>query len=215
MHEVIRAKALFKHYGRARVLDDVSFSVASGESCAVIGPSGSGKSTLLNLVGLLDTPSAGEIEICGRSVRGASGTELAEIRNRAIGFIFQAFHLLPRLRLKENVALPLLYRGIDRREALREASAALGMLGIGDTADRFPDEVSGGQKQRAAIARAVIGRPEIILADEPTGNLDSGTANEVLELLLGLKATVVLVTHDLTLASRCARTVAVRDGRIA
>ncbi|MGY0835585.1 ABC transporter ATP-binding protein [Azospirillum argentinense] len=201
------------------VLQSVSLSVGAGELCAIMGVSGSGKSTLMTLMGLLDRPSAGRLLFRGRDLGPASGDDLADIRNREIGFIFQAFHLLPRLSALDNVAMPLLYRGMPRREALARAEARLEQVGLAHRLHHLPDEMSGGQRQRVAVARALIGQPSILLADEPTGNLDSQSAQDIMATLVGLNrdigATVIIVTHDPSIATRCHRRILIRDGRLA
>ncbi|QCO04554.1 ABC transporter ATP-binding protein [Azospirillum argentinense] len=201
------------------VLQSVSLSVGAGELCAIMGVSGSGKSTLMTLMGLLDRPSAGRRLFRGRDLGPASGDDLADIRNREIGFIFQAFHLLPRLSALDNVAMPLLYRGTPRREALARAEARLEQVGLAHRLHHLPDEMSGGQRQRVAVARALIGQPSILLADEPTGNLDSQSAQDIMATLVALNrdigATVIIVTHDPSIAARCHRRILIRDGRLA
>lgn len=200
------------------VLRDVSFAVGDGEFCAILGPSGSGKSTLLNIIGLLDRPSSGQVLLDGTAVDFASAEATAATRNRALGFVFQAFHLLPRLTAWENVALPLLYRGVPRSERRSRALAVMDRVGMAGFAERRPAELSGGQCQRVALARALVGDPRLILADEPTGSLDSHTAGEVMVLLRDLNrrlgVTIVMVTHDRELAGRCDRRIEVLDGRI-
>ena len=200
------------------VLRDVSLSVASGDFCAILGPSGSGKSTLMNIIGLLDRPSAGQVILDGAAVDFTSPEGTARLRNLTLGFVFQAFHLMPRLTAWENVALPLLYRREDRRQRKDWALAMLDQVGLADRAGHRPSELSGGQKQRVALARALVGHPKLILADEPTGSLDSVTAGEVMALLRDLNrrlgVTIVMVTHDRDLAGRCDRRIEVLDGRI-
>jgi putative ABC transport system ATP-binding protein len=199
-------------------LRGVTFAVDRGDYVAIVGSSGSGKSTLLNLLGALDRPTAGHVRYAGRDVRDLSDTELAELRNRRIGFVFQAFHLLPRLTALDNVALPLVYRpgtGRDRRE---RAAAALEAVGLGDRMDHRPTELSGGQQQRVAIARALVTQPDLILADEPTGNLDSVTGDDIMRLLEGLHAdhgtALVVITHEAEIAARATRRIELRDGRM-
>jgi putative ABC transport system ATP-binding protein len=184
---------------------------------AFIGASGSGKSTMMNIVGCLDRPSSGEYWLNGRAVATMSGDELASVRNREIGFIFQSFHLLPRASALDNVAQPLIYRGVPLRERLARAEQALQRVGLGERMHHRPNELSGGQRQRVAIARALVGKPAILLADEPTGNLDSATSQEILALIRELHAdgqTVVMVTHEPEIADQCRRVVRLRDGRI-
>jgi len=199
-------------------LSEVTLDFFAGQSCALIGPSGSGKSTLMNLIGLLDRPTQGRLFLDGRDLASISQTEAAQIRNREIGFVFQAFHLLPRLEAWENVALPLVYRGAARPEQHERAIEALGRVGLADRARNRPSELSGGQRQRVAIARALVGTPRILLADEPTGSLDSLAAAEVIglfdSLVADLGVTLIMVTHDPSVADRCQRQVALLDGRV-
>ena len=213
-HKIIQAVQLEKRIGDTVVLQDASFSLSPEETCAIVGPSGSGKSTLLQILGLLDKPSCGRLELCGVDTASATSAELALMRNRMIGFVFQAYHLLPRLTSLQNVVLPLLYRGVGARDAQAKARKAIDAVGMGAKAASYPRQLSGGQRQRIAIARAIVGGPNLILADEPTGNLDSASANEILALLFSLRTALVIVTHDLQLASRCGRTVVIKDGRI-
>lgn len=200
------------------VLRGVTLSVRTGEFCALTGASGSGKSTLMNLIGLLDHPTDGEIRIAGTSTVRLSANEAAAFRNRLIGFVFQSFHLLPRYTALDNVALPLLYRGTGKNERRVAAARALSSVGLEDRMWHRPDELSGGQRQRVAIARAMVGNPSLLLADEPTGNLDSRTADEMMSLFLQLNTelglTVIIVTHDPTIAARCPRRIVMRDGQV-
>ncbi len=198
-------------------LAGVSLTVRAGEKLAVMGPSGSGKTTLLSILGLLDRPTRGRHLFAGRAVDGLSDDELSRLRGREIGFVFQAFHLIPQLSVAENVATPLQYGGVPEQEWLPRALAALARVGLAARADHRPGELSGGEAQRAAIARALVTRPRLLLADEPTGNLDSATGEEIADLLDELHAeggTVVLVTHNEALARRARRVVRLRDGRI-
>ena len=198
-----------------RALDDVSLRVAEGEMVALTGPSGSGKSTLMHLLGCLDRPDSGEYVLAGEVVSRLSDNRLAEIRNRRIGFVFQTFNLLPRMTALENVELPLLYAG--RRAAKDRAAEALNDVGLADRVHHGPNQLSGGQRQRVAIARAMVTDPAIILADEPTGNLDTKTGEEILDIFKALNAkgrTIVLVTHEDEVARFCERQVRMRDGRI-
>jgi putative ABC transport system ATP-binding protein len=200
-----------------RALDRVSLSVAEGEHLAIMGPSGSGKSTLMNLLGCLDTPTSGAYQLRGREVSRLDDDELARIRNTEIGFVFQTFNLLPRLTALENVALPLLYSGQDARARRERAAVLLELVGLQDRAIHRPSELSGGQRQRVAIARALINEPAIVLADEPTGNLDSATSREILDLLCELNRrghTLIVVTHNPEVASRASRVIHLRDGTI-
>jgi putative ABC transport system ATP-binding protein len=200
-----------------RALDGVSLSVQQGEFTAVMGASGSGKSTLMNILGCLDRPTSGSYHLDGQDVSGLSSAELAEVRCHTIGFVFQNFNLLSRTSALENVELPLLYAGVKTAERRRRAAEALAMVGLGDRIDHHPNQMSGGQQQRVAVARAIVNRPRIILADEPTGNLDSRTSVEVMALLqeLGRSGiTVVLVTHEPDVAEYTSRIVVMRDGRV-
>ena len=219
---VIEMRGIGKTYrsGRLEVeaLREVDLDVAPGDFLAIVGPSGSGKSTLMNLLGCLDRPTAGTYRLAGTDVAGLSDDELARVRNRTIGFVFQSFNLLPRTTALENVAMPLLYAGVSRSERLERARDALARLGLEDRLTHEPSELSGGQQQRVAIARALVSRPAIILADEPTGNLDSASGADVLELLHELNdagTTIVLITHDSDVAVAAKRSVRVRDGRLA
>ncbi|MEE3652070.1 MULTISPECIES: ABC transporter ATP-binding protein [unclassified Brenneria] len=200
------------------VLHDVSLSIPSGQSSAIVGASGSGKSTLLNIIGLLDQPSAGRLLLNGRDMAQASADERARMRNQVIGFVFQSFNLLPRLTALDNVALPLLYRGHSRHDARQAAQKQLERVGLIDRVCHRPADLSGGQRQRVAIARALVGEPSLLLADEPTGNLDSQTASGILSLLLTLNrkqgVTLVMVTHDESIARQMQRRIQVCDGRI-
>ena len=200
-----------------RALDGVSFDVARGEWVAVVGQSGSGKSTLMNLIGALDTPSSGTYRINGRDVERLSDDELADLRNREIGFVFQTFQLLPRSTALANVELPLVYRGLPRRERRERAVAALESVGLANRMHHRPNELSGGQRQRVAIARALVGQPSLLLADEPTGNLDSTTGEDIIRLFGELHQrghTILLVTHEPRLAARCPRAIRLSDGKV-
>ncbi|MCY3597093.1 MAG: ABC transporter ATP-binding protein [Rhodospirillales bacterium] len=200
------------------VLRGVNLEVEAGDLVSIMGPSGSGKTTLMNIIGLLDRPSSGCHVLDGRDVSGLGDDALARLRNAHVGFVFQAFHLLPRLTAAENVCVPLVYRGTGRREALRLARAMLERIGMGDRLEHRPDQLSGGQKQRVAIARALVGGPALLLADEPTGALDGDTAGETMGLLLELNTeqgvTVLIITHDPAVARRCARQMRIDDGRL-
>ena len=197
-------------------LNNINLSVEQGEFLSIMGPSGCGKSTLLNIIGLLDEPTRGKVEIAGALVRNYSGRELAQLRNEKIGFVFQSFHLINDLPVVDNVELPLLYRKVSARERRRLAEEALQSVGLSNRIRHFPTQLSGGQKQRVAIARAIVFEPDILLADEPTGNLDSVMGNEVMDILLRLnkeyRTTVVMVTHDESMARRTNRLVRLFDG---
>lgn len=207
------------HVGDATVhaLRDVTLSIRAGEYLSVMGPSGSGKSTLLNLLGLLDRPDSGSYHLEGRDVTTLSADEQAAVRSRRIGFVFQSFHLVPRLTAAENVALPLMLAGVAPRERAQRVAAALEATGLAPRADHRPEELSGGQRQRVAIARATIMRPALLLADEPTGNLDRATGHEVTEVLEALNAdgvTLLVVTHDPAMGERARRRIRMEDGAI-
>ncbi|WP_225085885.1 ABC transporter ATP-binding protein [Pectobacterium colocasium] len=200
------------------VLHNISLSIPAGQSCAIVGASGSGKSTLLNIIGLLDQPVSGRLLLAGQDMSQASADERAIVRNQVIGFVFQSFNLLPRLDALDNVALPLTYRGISRQAARLAAQIQLARVGLAERTHHRPADLSGGQRQRVAIARALVGEPALLLADEPTGNLDSQTADDIIALLLALNreqgTTLVMVTHDEGMACRMARCIHVQDGRI-
>ena len=220
--EVIVVKGLERDYPMGgetvRALAGVSFAVARGEYLAIMGPSGSGKTTLMNLLGCLDTPSRGEYWLDGELVSGLTERDLARVRNREIGFVFQTFHLLPRATTLRNVELPLLYAGVPAAARRERASAALERVGLADRVHHKPNELSGGQRQRVAVARALVTHPALLLADEPTGNLDSRTGEDILGLFEALHAeghTIVVVTHDSDVAARAARCIVLRDGLIA
>jgi putative ABC transport system ATP-binding protein len=198
-------------------LRGVSFSIQPNEYLAVMGPSGSGKSTLMNLIGCLDTPTKGTYILRGKVVSQMNDDELAEVRNREIGFVFQTFNLLPRATALHNVELPLVYAGVPRDERIERAKGALAMVDLADRAGHKPNELSGGQRQRVAVARALVMGPSILLADEPTGNLDSATGEDIMRLFDKLHAdgnTIILVTHERDIADHAHRTIHIRDGRI-
>lgn len=198
-------------------LSNVSLEVEAAEFVSIMGPSGCGKSTLLNLMGLLDAPTEGRVRLDGEAVEAYGDRRLARLRNRRIGFVFQTFHLIPDLSVVDNVEIPLLYRRMARRDRRERALAALERVGLSSRTDHFPSQLSGGQQQRVAIARAVVGEPDVLLADEPTGNLDSSMGDEVMAILRDLqdreKTTVVMVTHDERLAEETDRTIRLFDGR--
>ncbi|HEX5715373.1 MAG TPA: ABC transporter ATP-binding protein [Thermoanaerobaculia bacterium] len=218
---MIRLHGIEKVYRTDRIetvaLADVNLDVEKGEFISIMGPSGCGKSTLLNLMGLLDEPSKGKVELDGVAINGQGDRALARVRNERIGFIFQQFHLVSDLSVMDNVEIPLLYRKMSNRERRKAALAALDRVGLSSRTHHFPTQLSGGQQQRVAIARAIVGRPAILLADEPTGNLDSQMGDEIMDILEGLNknegTTVVMVTHDPRLAERTHRTVRLFDGR--
>jgi putative ABC transport system ATP-binding protein len=217
---LIRAIGLCKEHKMAstsvHALRGISLELHVGDSIAIVGPSGSGKSTLMNLLGLLDQPTVGSYSLAGQDVLRLSADERSQVRNRQIGFVFQSFNLLARSTAFENVELPLIYAGVSRRERRRRAEAALGAVGLHDRRDHWPGQLSGGEQQRVAIARALVNDPLLILADEPTGALDSRTSLEILAHLQALNRagrTVVLVTHDPTVARHAERVVVMKDGR--
>lgn len=218
---VIRIEGLSKSYqtsaGLFPALKDVNLTIKSGEFVAIMGPSGSGKSTFMNLLGCLDAPTVGSYALDGRPVASLDRDELALLRNHTIGFVFQGFNLLPRMSLRDNVALPLIYSGIEPAERRRRADEMLAKVGLSDKADSLPNQISGGQQQRVAIARALVNKPRLLLADEPTGNLDSRTGEEIMALFDALNhegITIVLVTHEADIAQHAMRQVHFHDGRI-
>jgi putative ABC transport system ATP-binding protein len=218
---MIRLDKVSKTYRTDKVetlaLKDIDLVIGRGEFVAMMGPSGCGKSTLLNLIGLLDRPGQGSVEIDGATIASYRDKEVAQLRNRMFGFVFQSFHLIPDLRVIDNVELPLLYRSVSGGERRRLARAALARVGLGARMDHYPNQLSGGQQQRVAIARAIVGNPHVLLADEPTGNLDSKMGAEIMDVLLKLNAegtTVVMVTHDEIDARRVGRVVRVFDGQL-
>jgi putative ABC transport system ATP-binding protein len=218
---VIRVKDVLKTYElggiAVRALRGVSLQIERGEYIAIMGPSGSGKSTLMHILGCLDMPTSGSYRINGVDVRGLDEDDLSDLRNRYIGFVFQAFNLIPRTRAIANVALPLQYAGLAKAERLARAKTALAMVGLTDRADHLPSELSGGQQQRVAVARALVTNPALILADEPTGNLDTHSTRELLEVFDHMNRqgrTIVLITHEEEVAAHAGRVIRVRDGRI-
>ncbi|TRO89089.1 ABC transporter ATP-binding protein [Glycocaulis profundi] len=204
--------------GEVAALTDVSLGIGQGEFCAIVGASGCGKSTLLNIIGLLDRPDAGQVAFDRRVIDAGSRAEAARLRNELIGFVFQSFHLLPRLTAWQNAALPLQYRGVSRSDRRPRALEMLDQVGLKDRAEHLPSELSGGQSQRVALARALIGAPRLLLADEPTGSLDSASANDIMALLRRINReaglTIVMVTHDRDLAARCDRRIELHDGQV-
>lgn len=218
---MIRITELSKHYTigdeTVHALDKASMHVAPGEFVSIIGPSGSGKSTLMNIIGCLDTADSGEYLLDGIPIEEYSENELARIRNRKIGFVFQNFNLIPKLTAEENVELPLIYQGVKKAERAERAAAALKRVDLERRANHFPTELSGGQQQRVAIARAIVTRPSLILADEPTGNLDSKTTLEIMDIFHELHRqsnTIVLITHDNTVAEQAERRIHILDGHL-
>ncbi|MEV3990518.1 ABC transporter ATP-binding protein [Streptomyces sp. NPDC049837] len=218
MSTVVRLTGVTKEYaGGVTALDGVDLAIGQGELIGIVGPSGSGKSTLLHIVGTLDRPTAGHVEIAGHDVAALSDRRLSALRARHIGFVFQAFHLVPGVSAQDNVAEGLLYSGLPRARRRALAAEALARVGLADRRGHRPHELSGGQKQRVAIARAVAGRPDLLLADEPTGALDTASGEAVMELLHDLNAegaTIAVITHDTEIAARLPRQVRIRDGRI-
>lgn len=218
---MLEVKKVLKKYQMGNVevtaLNSISFKVNAGEFAAIMGPSGSGKSTLMNILGCLDRMTEGSYFLNDRDVANLSDTELAHIRNKEIGFVFQAFNLLPRMNLLENVALPLVYAGVSPKLRREKALEALEKVGLKDRVKHKPNEISGGQKQRVAIARAIVNSPTFILADEPTGNLDSKSSNDIMGIFQGLNdegATVLIVTHEPDIAQHAKRIVRFKDGNI-
>lgn len=216
---ILRLEHIYKNYMQDKmevpVLKDVCLEVERGEYVAIMGPSGSGKTTLMNLIGCLDTPTSGTFELNGMDLHDYDDKKLSQIRNQSIGFVFQTFQLLPRQTARDNVALPLLYAGVSRKERLERAERALEKVGLGDRMDFRPTQLSGGQKQRVAIARAIVTEPDILLADEPTGALDSASGKQIMELFETLNRegmTVLMITHDAEIASHAKRMILIRDG---
>lgn len=211
VNKVYRTKTI-----ETTALCNINLEIAKGEFLSIMGPSGCGKSTLLNIMGLLDEPSTGSVQIDGSSLSNYNSPAIAKFRNEKLGFIFQSFHLIPDLSVVDNVELPLLYRKTGSSERRRLAEEALESVGLKNRTSHFPNQLSGGQKQRVAIARAIVGKPNIILADEPTGNLDSVMGNEVMDILLGLNSerntTIVMVTHDENMANRTHKLIRLYDG---
>ncbi|MDT4842890.1 putative ABC transporter ATP-binding protein YknY [compost metagenome] len=199
-------------------LNDISLEIGAGEFVSIMGPSGCGKSTLLNMIGLLDSPTRGHVSIKGVNLENQKENDLAQFRNENLGFIFQSFHLISDLSVIDNVELPLLYRGVGARERKRLSEEALEKVGLLNRKNHYPNQLSGGQRQRVAIARAIVGKPAVVMADEPTGNLDSVLGNEVMQLLLDLneqeKVTVVMVTHDESMARKTHRIIRLYDGSL-
>ena len=218
---IIAMKEIRKVYDTGRVkveaLKGIDLEIRRGEFASIVGPSGSGKSTLMNLLGCLDTPTSGEYQLAGENVAGVTRDQLAEIRNRRVGFVFQNFNLLPHITSLENVEMPMLFGGVPPKERRRRAEELLARVGLADRGEHRPTELSGGQMQRVAIARALAMEPDILLADEPTGNLDTSSGTDIMSLFSELwkqGRTLVVITHDMSLARRTSRIVEMRDGRI-
>ncbi|MDE7366599.1 MAG: ABC transporter ATP-binding protein [Lachnospiraceae bacterium] len=218
---ILNLQNIFKEYQQDKlvvpVLKDVSLQVEEGEYVAIMGPSGSGKTTLMNIIGCLDKPTSGTYELAGEDVLKYKDKEMSDLRLKRIGFVFQSFHLMPRQSALENVALPLSYAGVKKKERKERAAAALERVGLGERVDFKPTQLSGGQKQRVAIARAMVNNPKILLADEPTGALDSKSGKQIMELFESLNeegVTIVMITHDRTIASKAKRIIHIIDGMI-
>jgi putative ABC transport system ATP-binding protein len=218
---IIDMQGIRKTYDTGKIkveaLKEIDLTIAPGEFVAIVGPSGSGKSTLMNLIGCLDTPTAGSYRLGGEDVSKLDRDQLADVRNRRVGFVFQGFNLLPQISAFENVEMPLVFGGVSVRERRERTAGLLERVGLGDRMDHKPTELSGGQMQRVAIARALAMQPDVVLADEPTGNLDTTAGGDIMQLFTELwqqGRTMVVITHDMTLAKRAGRVVEVRDGRI-
>ena len=216
---LVEMKDICKDYPQGketvRILKNVNLQVEEGDYLAIMGPSGSGKTTLMNLIGCLDVPTSGEYLLTGENVTKANENQLAEIRNRQLGFVFQSFYLLPKLSAVDNVALPLLYAGVNKKERRERAIEALQMMGLGQRLNFRPNQLSGGQCQRVAIARAIVGRPKLLLADEPTGALDSAAGNQIMDIFDALNdtgSTIIMITHEQEIAERAKRINYIRDG---
>jgi ABC-type lipoprotein export system ATPase subunit len=221
MNAVVEIQNVSKYFGEGqnvvKALDDISLTIEENEFVAIIGPSGSGKSTMMNLIGCLDKPTSGVVRIAGQDLNELNDIKLTQLRNYAIGFVFQQFFLLPKTTAVENVATPLLYRGINSREAKERSLQMLAKLGLADRSDHEPTQLSGGQQQRVAIARALVTDPTIILADEPTGALDTASGDQVMKLLEALHKegkTIILITHEAEVANRAQRRITLRDGKV-
>ncbi len=218
---IVQLENVFKSYTQGRepvpVLHDVSMTVEQGEYIAIMGPSGSGKTTLMNVLGCLDVPTSGKYYLEGQDIGALSDDALADIRNNSIGFVFQNFHLLPKMTALDNVALPLLYRGIPLKDRRARAGAALKLMGLGDRMDFYPNQLSGGQQQRVAIARAIVGGPRLLLADEPTGALDTASGTQIMDIFRRLSQrgiTIIMITHEHSIAQCADKTYHILDGRL-
>ena len=218
---IVQLENVFKDYSQGRepvhVLHDISMTVEQGEYIAIMGPSGSGKTTLMNLLGCLDVPTSGSYLLEGKDIGSLSDDALADIRNESIGFVFQNFHLLPKMTALDNVALPLLYRGIPLKDRRLRAEAALKLMGLGDRLDFYPNQLSGGQQQRVAIARAIVGGPKLLLADEPTGALDTASGTQIMDIFRRLSQrgiTIIMITHEQGIAQCADKTYHILDGRL-
>ena len=218
---IVQLENVFKDYSQGRepvhVLHDISMTVEQGEYIAIMGPSGSGKTTLMNLLGCLDVPTSGKYYLEGQDIGSLSDDALADIRNKSIGFVFQNFHLLPKMTAADNVALPLLYRGVGLKERRHRAEAALKLMGLGERMDFYPNQLSGGQQQRVAIARAIVGNPRLLLADEPTGALDTASGVQIMDIFRRLSQrgiTIIMITHEQGIAQCADKTYHILDGRL-
>ena len=218
---ILKLENVYKSYTQGKepvpVLKDICLTVEEGEYIAIMGPSGSGKTTLMNVLGCLDVPSSGEYELDGKAIGKLSDDQLADVRNKTIGFVFQSFHLLPKMNALDNVALPLLYRGVPLKERRERAAEALKMMGLEDRMTFMPNQLSGGQCQRVAIARAIVGRPKLLLADEPTGALDTSAGKQIMEIFRQLSEqgiTIIMITHEPDIAACADKTYHILDGEL-
>ena len=218
---IVQLENVYKSYSQGRepvpVLHDISMTVEQGEYIAIMGPSGSGKTTLMNLLGCLDVPTSGTYMLEGQDIGSMSDDALADVRNQSIGFVFQNFHLLPKMTALDNVALPLLYRGVSLKDRRTRAEAALKLMGLGERMDFYPNQLSGGQQQRVAIARAIVGNPKLLLADEPTGALDTASGVQIMDIFRRLSQrgiTIIMITHELGIAQCADKIYHILDGRL-